>query len=298
MDKLAVIVNVGSGLEETEVKISSIKEAFAIYNLEPEIFLAHDGAAILTSTEKALLQGYKIIVAAGGDGTVNAVAGKLLGTDAVLGVLPMGTFNHLAKDLSIPIDLQEAVGALVEKNSLMIDVGQVNDRIFLNNSSIGLYPRLVRYREEQQQAGWRKKTALWKALMYSFYRYHFLNIDLTVNGEQRHCRTPFVFIGNNEFDVQGLSLGTRSSLDSGKLFTYVVHRTDRWGLLLLSWHAIKKTLHQHSDFDIYASESLVINTRKRFLKVAIDGEVITCTSPLVYKMMPKALIVIAPNPEA
>jgi YegS/Rv2252/BmrU family lipid kinase len=295
MNKFAVIVNVGSGLHTTERKVSTIRTAFKDYDLEPKIFLAHDSAAVLSSIDSALEQGCKIIVAAGGDGTVNAVATKLLGTDSVLGVLPMGTFNHLAKDLGIPTDLNKAVGVLVGEHTKQIDVGQVNDHIFLNNSSIGLYPRLVRYREEQRQTGLRKAFALWKAIAYAFYRYHFLKIQITVNGVQKDYRTPFVFIGNNKFHIQGLNLGARTSLDSGKLFTYVIHRTDRLGLLVLAWHALKKTIKQHSDFDDYASESLVIHSKKKFVKVAIDGEVIICTSPLQYKILPKALTVITPN---
>ena len=150
-----------------------------------------------------------VIVAGGGDGTVSTVAAALVDTDICLGVLPLGTLNHFAKDLGLPLDLEAAVRCIATGVTSRVDVGEVNGRVFVNNSSLGLYPDIVRDREQQQKRFGRGKWhALLRASIAALRRYPFLQVSLAVEGRERAYRTPFVFIGNNAYRMEGLTMAS------------------------------------------------------------------------------------------
>ena len=236
-------------------------------------------------------------MAGGGDGTLSAIASQLAGTGIALGVLPLGTFNHFAKDLNIPLNLDEAVRVIAAGHSTAVDVGEVNGRIFLNNSGLGLYPDIVRHRDRQQRTLGRSK---WHAMAWAAWsllrRYPFVQVRLVIDGEARCWRTPFVFVGNNEYTMEGLRIGGRERLDAGRLCLYIAHRPGRLGLLRLALHALFGRLRQASDFDALSATELVIETRRKRLYVATDGEVWPMTTPLRYRVRPGALRVIVPAP--
>ena len=165
-----------------------------------------------------------VVVAAGGDGTVSRVAAGLLGTPATLGVLPLGTLNHFARDLHIPFNLEQAVATIAGGRVGRIDVGHVNDRVFVNNSSIGIYPGIVEAREELRRLGHRKWAAFGLATFRVLRHYRGVLVRIDAGGVQTVWRTPFVFVGNNEYELDGIHLGSRPRLDGGRLFTYLAPR--------------------------------------------------------------------------
>lgn len=235
------------------------------------------------------------MVAGGGDGTINAVASVLAGSGVALGVLPLGTLNHFAKDLDIPLDLEQAVATIARGTTTPVDVGDVNGRIFLNNSSLGLYPHIVRDRDQQQRRlGRGKWTAFGWAVVAALRRFPFLGVRLRVNGDEHARRTPFVFIGNNDYRMQGFHIGARARLDGGALSIYVAQRPTRLGLLRLAWHALRGRLAQARDFDVLSSAQFTIETRHHRLHVATDGEVNIMQPPLCYRSRPAALNVLVP----
>ena len=197
-----------------------------------------------------------VIVAGGGDGTVSTVAAALVDTDISLGVLPLGTLNHFAKDLGLPLELDAAVGCIAGGATSRVDVGEVNGRVFVNNSSLGLYPDIVRDREQQQKRFGRGKWhALLRASIAALRRYPFLHVSLTVEGRERAYRTPFVFIGNNDYRMEGLALGERTALDDGLLSLYVAQRPGRLRLVQLALRALLGRLRETRDFDqMHATE--------------------------------------------
>jgi diacylglycerol kinase family enzyme len=258
--------------------------------------VAGSGAEMTAAARAALAEGRAIVVAGGGDGTINAVAAVLVGTGVAFGVLPLGTLNHFAKDIGIPLDLDGAVATIASGVRRNVDVGEVNGQIFLNNSSLGLYPDIVRDREKQQHRLGRGKwlAALW-ATVGALRRYPFLSVRLRLDdGQDQARRTPFVFIGNNEYIMHGFSIGARSRLDTGKLSLYVAQRPGRLGLLRLAWRALWGRLAQERDFDVLSAELLEIDTRHKRLRVATDGEVTVMVTPLRYSIRPGALNVIVP----
>lgn len=289
---IGVIVSASSGTIEFEQKISLLKQAFTNYDLQPEFFLVHKGVNAKDVVSKALSLGHNIIVACGGDGTINAVASQLIGTEVVMGIIPFGTFNHLAQDLNIPLQTEEAVAVLLKGTEKRIDVAKVNGNLFLNNSSIGLYSKLVSYRTDHQQQGWSKKIALLRAMWDVFFNYSYLKVEIEVDGVKELHKTPFVFVGNNEYTVDGFSFGSREHMDSGKLCVYTIKHDSRTDLIKLGWHALFGKLTEHDQFNTYLSSEVILDTRKTNLRVAIDGEIISLPTPLYYSIRPKSLTVI------
>ncbi|MGB8507422.1 MAG: diacylglycerol kinase family protein, partial [Pyrinomonadaceae bacterium] len=215
-----------------------------------------------------------------------------------LGVLPLGTLNHFAKDLGIPLTLADAARNVGSGRTTRVDVGEVNGHIFINNSSLGLYPRIVRRREKLQQRlggrGGKWPAFLWAALSV-LRRYPFLNVRLSADGGEIARRTPFVFVGNNEYRMEGFQIGGRACLDAGRLSLYVTHRTGRWGLLRLALRALFGRLREAKDFDAVCAVEIFVEThRPKHIPVAIDGEVMALTTPLHYRVRPGALRVIVP----
>src|SRR5688572_26255591 len=197
--KIEVIINAHSGTDEKQDVQRRLNEAFVAHGIEARLSLADAGAKVVELAQRAARSDADIIVAGGGDGTINAVASAALESGKTLGLLPFGTMNHFAKDLHIPLDLDRAIQTIVAGNVINVDVGEVNGRIFVNNSSLGLYPSIVRERQKQERLGWGKWPAYVWAAFAVLRRYPFLDIRLNVDEKEFITRTPFVFIGNNEY---------------------------------------------------------------------------------------------------
>ena len=200
--KIEVIINTSSGTGHDANIEHRLASAFKAGGIDARISLARTGAEVVKFAQRAARGDAETIVAGGGDGTISSVVSAILGKDKTLGILPFGTMNHFAKDLLIPLDLEGAVATIVAGHESRVDVGEVNGRSFINNSSLGLYPSIVREREKQQRLGWGKWPAyIWAALAV-LRRYPFLDVRVGVDGKQLNSHTPFVFIGNNEYEME------------------------------------------------------------------------------------------------
>lgn len=295
--KIEVIINAGSGGDDKEELRRRLQETFGGSNIAAQVSLAHTGSEVVTLARRAAQTDSEIIVAGGGDGTINAVAAAVIDSNKTLGILPFGTLNHLAKDLQIPLDVEGAVQTILEGKVVQIDVGEVNDHIFLNNSSLGLYPNIVREREKQQKLGWGKWPAFVWAAIAVLRRYPFLSVRLSVAGKELVSRTPFVFVGNNQYEMESLNIGSRSCLDTGQLSLYATNRIGRLGLIRLALRALFGGLRQEKDFLALSAQEIWIETKHKGLRVALDGEVITMAPPLHYRVRPRALRVCVPKSE-
>jgi YegS/Rv2252/BmrU family lipid kinase len=273
-----------------------IVELFRSEGEEPRIVQPDEGNDISVLAREAAQSRERIVVAAGGDGTISAVAAELAGTDKVLGVLPVGTLNHFAKDLGIPLDLAAAARTINHGEVAAVDVGEVNGRVFINNSNLGLYPRIVSRREAQQQRLSRGKwTAFFWAVIQALRRFPFLDLRIEFEGQQIFRRTAFLFVGNNEYEIAGFNLGSRACINGGKLGLYLTHRTGRFGLFRLAFHALFGRVDQAEDFDVFCVTEARIETRKRRVLVALDGEIQRMETPLHYRTRPGALRVLVPH---
>lgn len=290
-----VIINASAGTGWDEPRLEALAKAFQDAGMDVEILAARSGDEVTGHAKAALARNPATLVAGGGDGTISSVASLVLGTSTALGVLPLGTLNHFAKDLGMPLDLAEAVAVVARGNVVEVDVGEVNGRMFVNNSSLGIYPDIVRDRTRQQRRlGRGKRWALVWASITALRRSAFLHLRITVDGRERICRTPFIFIGNNAYIMEGFDIGKREGLRDGKLSVYFTRRTTRLGLVALGFRALFGRLKQANDFEAALAEEVTVETHHSRLPISADGEVFASKSPFEYRIRPRALKVIAP----
>jgi diacylglycerol kinase family enzyme len=274
-----------------------LTEVFTRAEASVEVSIAFTAEELDAAAQAAAKGAFDLVVAGGGDGTVNLVAAALVGSGKHFGVLPLGTLNHFAKDLNIPLNFDEAVQNLLSGSPVKVDVAEVNGRIFLNNSSLGLYPTIVRERKKHQRLGSGKWPAFVWATIAAFRRYPFVDVHVKVDNQLIARRTPFLFVGNNEYIMERFNIGTRERLDAGLLSLYLTNRTGRWGLLRLALRALLGRLRNDKDFMALRTNEVTINTRRSRARVALDGEVVVLQTPLQYRTRPGALIVIVPPRE-
>jgi diacylglycerol kinase family enzyme len=299
--RLVVILNRESGttrrLGERAVR-ALLAERFAALGIDAEI-VAVPGHALPGIARSRIDQGADLglaaIVAAGGDGTIRAVAQEVVGSAMPLGILPLGTLNHFARDLGVPFDLPRAIAAIAAGLTVSVDTAEVNGRVFLNNSSIGLYPEMVRERDRQRR--WTKRGK-WLAMAIAFLRvlHHPRprRLAIEVAGSRQQRRTPFAFVGNNNYGLDLFELGRRVSLSEGALCLFIANTTGRLGLLKLLVRAAFGRLDQTRDFERSSVQSLVIHSRRHTLTVSLDGEVERLSTPLRYRSRPGSLRILAP----
>jgi diacylglycerol kinase family enzyme len=292
--KITIVVNPAAGSaggSDLEARLTGV---FRDLGVEAAVHAAEQ-RHIAELIAREVRTGSSAIVAGGGDGTVNMVAGALVGKETPLGVLPLGTLNHFAKDLGIPLELENAARTVAEGRIRRVDVGEVNGRFFVNNSSIGLYPRVVRGRESVQRLGRSKWVAFAWAVFAVLRRFPTFSVRLIAgDGRSIRQRTPLVFIGNNPYEMRGLELGSRPSLETGKLAVYVLHHEGARSLLRMGLEAIIGRLRQGADFDFLVTDGIQIDMRTTQIDVATDGEVTRLSTPLLYKAHPGALRVLVP----
>jgi YegS/Rv2252/BmrU family lipid kinase len=295
MTPLKIIISSGAGPSDNTKAAKRLADIFKEDQIAVDITLAQSGDEIVELARAAARDSYEVIVAAGGDGTINSVAAAVLDTDKILGVLPLGTLNHFAKDLGIPIELETAAQTIIAGHTTEVDVAEVNGRVFLNNSSLGLYPMIVREREKRQRLGFGKWPAFIWATIQALRRYPLLDVQLRMNDELLHRTTPFVFVGNNEYAMDLFNIGARDRLDKGVLSIYITQRTSRLKLITLALRAVIGGLRNDKDFLELRSNEVKIATRHKRLRVAFDGEIEVMKPPLEYRVRSRALRVIVPK---
>lgn len=298
--RVAVLINASAGsvAGKDDALRQELGAAFDKHGLTADVQLlsgddlsAGAKAALRDATEGKL----DAVVVSGGDGTIRSVASVMVDSGIPLGVIPSGTFNHFAKDLNIPLSIDAAVAVIAAGTVQSIDVGEANGRIFINNSSIGIYPYLVVDRERRRRNGLPKLFAMAWALARAFRNFPVRRLSIKAEGWTETVRSPCVFIGNSEYQITGASAGTRHRLDDGQLCLLVAKRQSMASLVLLAIRAILGLLDQSHDLRIALLPSVDILSRRRKLLVAFDGEVETMRSPLRYRIRPKALQVFVPS---
>jgi len=235
------------------------------------------------------------IVVGGGDGSIRTIASVLSGSDVPLGIIPLGTLNHFAKDLHIPLAPEQAVAVIAAGDARSVDVGEVNGEIFVNNSSIGIYPYLVLERERRRRRqGLSKWTAMILAALRVARHLPVRRLVIRIEGWVEPCRSPCVFVGNNEYRLTVPAFGRLDRLDRGELAVYVAQAQSRLSFFWLACRCILGFLDQERDLRVFKGRAAEIRSRASRLLVAFDGEVETMQSPLIYRTRPGALRVFAP----
>ena len=253
------------------------------------------GHRIAARTRQALKGGARLVVIGGGDGSVSQAAEALAGSKAALGILPLGTLNHLARDLGIPMKLDEAAQVIAGGRRRMIDVAEVNGQLFVNNAAIGLYPLMVLDREAQRERlGRSKRLALLVASLRTLGRFHHQRLLLSVDGGQQRVDTPLLFVGNNDYRLSLPGAGRRETLDDGKLCAMVMRKKSAPGFLA----AVARVLAGRTrDDDMVRLEDVTrlrVDSARSTVTLALDGETVRMRPPLQFRIRPRALRVIVP----
>lgn len=300
--RVAALMNAGAGAfsqklaEEVQTALSA---AFAHHGVAAAIkFVEGEGlhAAAKTALAQAKRGEIDAIVVGGGDGSIRTVAGVVAESRVPLGVLPLGTLNHFAKDLGIPLAVDDAAATIARGHIRVIDLAEVNGETFINNSSIGIYPYMVIDRERRRAA---HKLAKWMAMVPAFFRMlrHFprRRLRISAQGFARPYRTPCLFVGNNEYGMELFTFGRRQHLDTGELWFYVVKPRGPLEFFLMVCRLCFGRMDQARDLDTFQLPEAEIGAKTSRLPVALDGEVRIMHTPLRYRSRPRALRVIVPE---
>ncbi|HEX9285638.1 MAG TPA: diacylglycerol kinase family protein [Thermoanaerobaculia bacterium] len=291
-----VILNRSSGSVEDRDAGDRLREAFRSAGTEANVQLASSGEEVVALARRAASGPSEVVVAGGGDGTISSIASVLSGGEKALGVLPLGTFNHFAKDLKIPFDTEAAARTVVEGRVVRVDLGEVNGTVFVNNSSLGLYPRIVRHRDDlRERLGRGRWPAFAWATVHALHRHAPIDVLLSIDGREIRRRTPFVFVGNNVYEMRGFDIGSRDRLDRGELSLYLAPGARPLDLLFLGIRAFFGRLRAGTDFEALRTTEVRIDTRAGRAPVAVDGEISVLDTPLRYRVRPQALRVLVPR---
>ena len=256
-----------------------------------------DGAAIGERADAAVKAGTKLIIVGGGDGSISAAAQAVAGTDATLGILPLGTLNHLARDLGIPFDLAKSVEVISGGQARAIDVAEVNGRVFVNNAAIGLYPLMVMDRDlQQQRLGRSKRLAMLVASLRTLARFHHQRLRISADGGEARIDTPLLFVGNNDYQLAFPAAGRRNRLDDGQLCVMVMRKKGVPSFLAAVTRALLGIPRTDDMVRLDAVSSLSVDSARSAITLAMDGETMALKPPLEFRIRPRALKVIAPAP--
>ncbi|MCB6176637.1 hypothetical protein LHP98_00660 [Rhodobacter sp. Har01] len=290
---VCLLANAGSGKQEGGVE--RLVAPLLAAGIAPELRILPKGADVVAAARGAR-DGFATVIAAGGDGTVCGVAEALAGSETVMGILPLGTFNFFARSLGLSNDPAQAARQLAAGRVQRVAAAEVNGRLFLNNASLGLYPALLE-RREAAYARWGRSrlAAYWSAVrtLVSYDRPSRLRI--TVDGRTDHWRSPMVFIAQNAYQLEqyGLLEGV-DLIRQGKLAIYVAPEVRRWQVLGFALKMALRTARPYRDFTLEAGEEMVIETRAPRRTIARDGERAKMQAPFRFRVLPGALKVIVP----
>lgn len=291
--KLGVVLNRRSG---TALEQAALEAALDRAGLQADILPVP--AAMGGGSIDHAAASYDVLVAAGGDGTVSTVAAAVARHGRTLGVIPSGTLNHFARDAGIPTDLDEAVAVLARGYTRMLDAGDVNGEIFINNASIGAYPRMVWERNRARKRGLPRPLAVGIAVARTWFDLRSIAVRMTIDGVDLVRSSPFIFVGNSEYEVEGTSIGSRLTMTDGKLSLYLAPKFDRFDAVLLPARVLLKTLESHEKFEARSAAEILIEPSARRVTVGLDGEIKTLDAPLRFTVRRGVLRTILPEPSA
>ncbi|GGI92135.1 diacylglycerol/lipid kinase family protein [Legionella impletisoli] len=286
MDQLAIIVN---NKAQNASLFKDYQEAFDQHGLKYK--LVTTDPSLLEQTIQQCKESCSLLLVGGGDGTVRSAAHLCAQSNVTLGVLPLGTLNHFFTELALPQAPDELVNAIKERQSIYVDLAEVNGIKFINNSSIGVYPHFARKRDEYSRF-YNKWLSYLPGLIESLRTHETFHITLDFNDQVSHANTCFLMISNNLYSYQFPLTLKREQFNKAMLGIYLYKHTDLNPIRLL-----KSLFNQHNSFVISQSEHEVRVTieNQEEISVSLDGDTKMLKSPLVYKSLPRALAILKNN---
>lgn len=293
---LAVVINAASGTARRhgpQALAGQIRQAVRAGRGEDADILIVPPEQLPRTLQKAI-QDHEELWVGGGDGTLRSAAELVMQHDRILGVLPLGTMNLLARDLNIPLEIGPAVEAIARGAVDAIDVGRINDGIFLNKSALGLYPEMIIDRERRRRLmGLEKWPAMMKAAWRALRRHRQLEITIDYHGTKRHVVSPALIVAVGAYEFRTGRLFGRPDLQTGELTLYISHEKSWLGSVGQLAKLFLGTLDSDAEFETIKAEHIAIDF-SRAKPVANDGEVDMLAGPIHYAVLPRALKVRRP----
>lgn len=299
---LHIVINAGSGHQNSDATQAVIAgvlgEARRAY-----CFHRADDPAQLPDIARAAVAAARadrgVVVASGGDGTINTVAQAVLGSGCEFGVLPQGTFNYFSRTHGIPADTAQATRVLIAGTARPVQVGLVNDRVFLVNASLGLYPKLLEDREAfKRQFGRSRLVAFGAGLVTLFGVHRKLRLQIEYGDLAHKVRTPTLFVGNNRLQME--QIGAAGAFERGHLAAITLRPVGTFGMLGLLLHGAMSRLADAENVESFGFDHLSVRPsrlrRVKPIKVATDGEVVWLEPPLEFRVSPVPLQLLMPTP--
>jgi len=291
---MIVIVNRGTGHAHAETQ-ARIENLFQSHGAAVRLLVARNGGEVAALAEEAAQTDANVVVGAGGDGTIDVIAATLAGSQKILAVLPLGTFNLFAKRVGIPLDLEAAVRTAVNGQVAAINAGEVNGRTFLSRSSVGLYPLALRHREKMFRRFGRSRLIALLSGATALLRWgKVMTIRLTANTESYLFRSRFIFVCNNPEELDYFHLRGRECIDAGNFAVYLPKPQTKGGILRLGVGLLAGKTEENRDFEMVCARELRLEIEPSRVPVSFDGEVRIMESPLRYRLRVGALRVRVP----
>ncbi|VWX62798.1 Diacylglycerol kinase [Burkholderiales bacterium 8X] len=301
---LFIVFNVRSGRGDADATRRLIADACNAAGRRHEFFMVDHAHAPDDQARKAVARAREaggIVVAAGGDGTINAVAQVVLGSGCDFGVLPQGTFNYFGRTHGIPTETEKSLEVLLTCKPQPVQVGLVNDRAFLVNASLGLYARLLEEREHFKSRYGRSRAVALLAAVATLLLRGDRRLDLRISwrGQERDVRTPTLFVGNNSLQLEQIGMEEAEALDQGELAAIALKPVGRLAMLWLMVRGGFGRLGAADDVLSLSFKSIVVkpvSARRSRIKVAADGEIQWMQMPLHFRVAPERLMLVKPPP--
>lgn len=299
-----IVFNVGSGSRDAEEEKQTISRVLHEGGRDFEFLQCEGSESINTLAKRAVDMAkarHGVVVAAGGDGTINAVANAVLGSGCPFGVLPQGTFNYFGRDNAISQDSTQAARVLLRGRVLPVQVGKVNGRLFLVNASVGLYPQILEDREAwKQQFGRSRFVAFVSGMVTLLQARGQLDLRIELAGQAASLRTPTLFVGNNRLQLvqAGIDAQHTDALTQGQLAAVAVRPIGTLALFGLLLKGVLGRLGEAENIRSFSFKRLAVTPRAmKRIKVATDGEIVWMQTPLVFEVAPEPLLLLVPLPD-
>ncbi|CAN5585971.1 diacylglycerol kinase family protein [soil metagenome] len=295
-NSIEIILNARSGSQQAQDSREILEKVFGESGRTFGISVA-TGAEIERVAEEKAKSDCEVLVAGGGDGTICGVAEAARKHGKTLGVLPLGTFNYFAKNLGLPLELEEAARVILEGEPVHASVLDLDGRLVLNNSSIGIHPAvLLKRRKLYRRWGRNQLNAYLSVLITAFQPPPRLRVRLATEEGEVVRETPLVMICANAFQMEAFSLAGKECLAEEKFALYVARMSGRATIFRLGWRTLLRCLRPEIDYEVICASDVTIETlRRRRLRAAVDGELERLDSPMRFRIAPRQLRVLAPR---
>jgi len=299
---LLFVINASSGSHDPDVTREAIEAVLGAAGRSGELHFAGPGE--LTSAARhavaAACARHGAVVAVGGDGTINTVAQAAQAAGCAMGVVPQGTFNYFARTHGLPCELVPAVQALLQASPVPVQVGMINDRLFLVNASLGLYPELLQDREAYKARFGRSRLVAFAAVFVTLLSPHRqLRLCIERGGSVRNLRTPTLFVGNNRLQLEQVGLAQAPALDEGCMAAVMLRPIGALSMLWLCVRGAMGSLGEADTVESFEFQRMIVRPRtalgRRSVKVAFDGEVGWMQPPLEFRVSPRPLLLLKPT---